>query len=71
MNPTDRVWQAILTLAEQNGTPPTQQQVADYLGVSQKTVNGVFLALMDSGRIVYLTRYTYTVVGAEWVAPSG
>lgn len=66
----DLVWDAILTLAAEQGTPPTQRQVADYLGLSPFVINGVFRALMDSGRIEYLTHSTYTVVGAKWEAPA-
>jgi DNA-binding GntR family transcriptional regulator len=66
----DKVWEAILTMAERDGTPPTQRQVAAHLGLSPFVVNGVFRSLVDSGRIEYLTHSTYAVVGAKWEAPS-
>lgn len=65
----DRVFDAICELAEEFSTPPSQQQIADYLDISQQTVSNVFRELALLGRIEWLTRYTYRVHRATWEPP--
>jgi len=64
-----RVYCAICTLAQSNGTPPTHEQIAQHLGVSRQWVSLLFEELVQDGRVEWQTRYTYTVTGAQWIPP--
>lgn len=65
----EKVFEAICALGQELTTPPTQKQIADYANVSQQTVSNVFRELVMLERIVWLTRYTYRVPGADWNPP--
>lgn len=65
----ERVFEAICRLGETQSTPPTQQQIADDLGLSQPAVSIAMMLLETEGRIHWLSRYTYQVIHAEWQAP--
>jgi DNA-binding MarR family transcriptional regulator len=67
----DKVFDAICLLAQELGTPPPQQMLADHLGVSQQYISSMMYRLEADRRIRWITRYYYSVDRSRWEPPPG
>lgn len=66
----DDVFEVIARYAETYpGSTPSQQQIADELGLSQQRVGYLMMRLELQGRIAYLTQKSYYVPRSAWEPP--
>jgi Mn-dependent DtxR family transcriptional regulator len=66
---SQKVFNAICLLAQELGTPPPQQMVADFMGVSQQYISNMMYRLEVEHRIKWINRYYYRVDKATWQPP--
>ena len=54
---------------ENNGVPPTSEELAGLLGVSVQRASYLMMRLEQRGRIRWISRHRYRVPGSEWDPP--